>query len=219
MIENTDNTQPATATAGTNPNRSRNRSLLIAGGTVLAVALLAGGGVAVGAAMADDNDEDRDLVTHSQPSAPSPTGVATIAGEVGAASAADLLAIIEIASAHAEGVPVDMEAIRGGGWDVQFESTSGDESEVRVQADGTAQVVSTEAADQDDRSATGQLDAATVEALVTAALGAATGTITDLSVDSDDASPYRVTVLSTDGVTVDIDLDAGFAVVGTDTDD
>ena len=95
----------------------------------------------------------------------------------------------------------------------------GDESEVRVDADGSAVVVATEAADQDDQAPEGSLDAATVEALVAAALGHTDGTVIDIEIDSDTASPYDVTVLTADRKTVDIALDSDFNVLTADLDD
>ena len=102
---------------------------------------------------------------------------------------------------------------------MQFATAAGEETEVRVDADGNAIVVATEAADQDDQAPEGSLDAATLEALVTAALAHTDGTVIDIEIDSDTASPYDVTVLTADRTTVDIALDSDFAVVTADADD
>ncbi len=81
---------------------------------------------------------------------------------------------------------------------MQFATAAGEESEVRVDADGSATVVATESADQDDKAREGSLDSATVEALLTAALAHTDGTVIDIEIDSDTASPYDVTVLTAD---------------------
>lgn len=209
--------------------RSRTRIVLIGGGAVLAAAVLAGGGAAIGAAFADEADDDRETVSQDAQytgggdttNAEGEAGVGD-SGVVGSDSPADLLDIIETASAEADGNPIDMEAIGGGAWDVQFVTDSGDESEVRVHRDGTAVLVSTETADSDDRTPAGQLDTATVEALVTAALNEAAGVIVDLSIDANDTTaPYDVTVLTADRRTTDIAFDIEFTVFSTefDTDD
>lgn len=217
MTESTENLTSA-PTPAPQPAPRRGRTLLIAGGAALAAALLAGGGVAAGAALADDDRDDRDLVAHRDIGARGDDGYRGV-GVVGATSAAQLLDIIDAASVEADGVAVDIEILRGGQWDVQFETAAGDESEVRVEADGTTRVVSTDRADADDAAPSVQLDAATVEALVAAALNTAQGTITDLSVDDDPVSPYEVSVMTDDGRTIDIELGPDFTPVRTEVDD
>ena len=131
----------------------------------------------------------------------------------------ELLDIIETAAAEAEGEPVSIENTGEGVWDVEFVTSSGEETEVRVAADGNATVVSTEAADQDDQAPETSLDAETLEALVESALADTDGTVIDIEIDGDTTSPYDVTVLTAERTTVDIALDPAFSVVTTDAAD
>lgn len=225
MTDTTNETEstanPTPSGARTEPRLSPRRALLISAGAVLAAAVLVGGGVAVGAAIADENDDDRDTTSDT---AEREDDTATDADDsrtdaAGTASASELLDIIDIASAEAEGEPVGIEATSAGSWEVQFSTAEGEESEVRVARDGTAAVVSTEAADQDDQAREGTLDAQTVEALVTAALAHTDGTVVDIEIDSDTASPYDVSVLTADRKTVDLALDPEFAVLTADASD
>ncbi|KQM82591.1 PepSY domain-containing protein [Agromyces sp. Leaf222] len=212
---------------------SRKRTLLIAGGSVLAVALLAGGGIAVGAAMADEHDGDDDGTTATSVADQDDEGGrdddarddgkddTTLAAGSGATSASELSEIIAAAASEAEGTPVSLDANSDGSWDVEFRTDAGDETEVRV-ADGSAKVISTEAADADDANdpaPQGALDAATVKALVDAALGEVDGRVVELDVDDDTTSPYDVSVLTGDGRTVEVSLDADVNVVTSGTDD
>lgn len=207
--------EPAPAPA----KRSRARRFLIAGGAVLAAAALAGGGIAIGAAIADEDDDDDDRQTSTTTDAPTEDDEdAADLGDTGTSSADELTEIIDAAAAEAEGDPVSIDAERDGAWDVQFRSEAGEEIEVRVAADGTATVISTEAADADDTAPTGSLDADTVEALVSAALAEVDGRVIDLEIDDDTTSPYSVTVVAQDGRAVDIALDAEMTVVTTDRD-
>lgn len=234
MTTQTDPTDPMPTPTGVNPapERSRRRTILISAGAVLASAVLIGGGVAVGAAIADENDDERDTSSdtmqrdeHDQgddeidanDDANDDAGASDAASVAGTASASELLDIIETASAEAEGEPVEIEAV-GGGWDVQFATAAGDESEVRVHADGSAVLVAADVADQDDQAKEGSLDAATVEALMAAALGHTDGTVAGIEIDSDTASPYDVTVITADRKSVDIALDSDFTVLTADSD-
>lgn len=140
------------------------------------------------------------------------------AGVTGAASAAALSEIIAAAAEVADGSAVGIDAERDGSWDVSFETASGDETEVRVTTDGNASVISTEVADADDKAPQGSLDAKTVDALVAAALAEVDGTITDLDIDDDPTSPYDISVLTRDGQSVDIELDAQMAVLSVERD-
>jgi uncharacterized membrane protein YkoI len=137
--------------------------------------------------------------------------------ETGAADAGELTGIIAKAQA-ADGVTGDVtqiEARRGGAWEVRFETADGGETDVRVDADGTARVVRTET--DDDSAPTITLSDATIESIVRAALAEADGTILEIEADDDTTSPYEVRVLLTDGGRMDIDLGADFAVTGTET--
>jgi uncharacterized membrane protein YkoI len=215
--------------------RSRTRTLLIAGGSVLAAAVLASGGIAVGAAIADDTgDDDRDSSSESDDSTSednaddsandsgdddagdsSDDDDAAGMADVGSNSADELNDLISTASASADGEAVAIEANRDGSWDVTFETSGGQESDVRVTADGTAEVVSTDAAEGDDSAALDSLDAARVDALVAAAMAEVDGKITDIELDDDTASPYDISVVTADGHTVELDLDKDMNVLST----
>ncbi|MFK4763059.1 hypothetical protein ACI3KS_19205 [Microbacterium sp. ZW T5_45] len=215
----------------------RKRALLIGGG-IAAALLLAGGGVAVGAAIGDEfgDDDDRAVASDGQRSdddqddrddrseddaAPQNQNGQNQNGPVtgiGTDSADELVAIADAARGAADGVVTSIDAKRDGTWEVQLENSTGGETEVRVDADLVATVVSTDE-DDDDSAPALTLDEATIRALVDAAVAEADGMITDLDVDDDASSPYDVSVLTGDRRSIDIDLSADFAVVGTDTDD
>ncbi|MEV8264438.1 hypothetical protein [Microbacterium sp. NPDC077057] len=222
---------PAAATPAT---PGRKRALLIGGGIAAAV-LLAGGGVAVGAAIGDEfgDDDDRPAVEgprhdhgprgdHRGDEDARPSGDRGDRGPVtgiGTDDVDELLAIAAAAQDAAEGEVTSIDAKRDGTWEVQLTTSAGDETEVRVDDDLTATVVSTDAADDDDKGPTLTLDEETIRTLVDAALAEAEGMITDLDVESDDVSPYDASVLTTDNRSIDISFDASFAVVGTDVDE
>lgn len=224
---------PATATPA---KPGRKRALLIGGGIAAAV-LLAGGGVAVGAAIGDEfgDDDDRPAMEgprhegdhgpredHRGDGDARPSGDRGDRGPVtgiGTDDVDELLAIAAAAQDAAEGEVTSIDAKRDGTWEVQLTTSAGDETEVRVDDDLTATVVSTDAADDDDKGPTLTLDEETIRTLVDAALAEAEGMITDLDVDSDDVSPYDASVLTTDNRSIDISFDASFAVVGTDVDE
>lgn len=206
------------------------RTALLVGGGVLAGALLVGGGIAIGGALDDDDDDrdDRALAGASQSAPAGETAPSSGAADgsqaaTGTADPAELSEIIASASAFAAsdglgGEPTAIDAKRDGGWEVRFEAGNGDETEVYVGTDGALRIVETDPADGDDQGPTGSLDEATVAFIVEAALAEADGTVTDIDLDDDPRSPYDVTVLLADRSTVDIDLDADFAVIGTDVD-
>lgn len=204
-----------TKTAG-----SRKRTILISAGAVGAALVLVGGGVAVGAALADDRDDDLspvagiendDDASASQPD-PAASGAA-----FGATSAEDLMSIIDAAREVADGEVTSLDADRDGSWEVQLRSDTGAESEVRVDAAGTATLI--ESGQDDDRLPTAVLDRVTADAVVRAALAEAEGRIIDIDLDDDTVSPYDVTVLTGDGRTIDIDLAGDFSVVNAQADD
>ncbi|MFK0402885.1 hypothetical protein ACIQTT_11190 [Microbacterium sp. NPDC090225] len=232
---------PAEASAAPAPKPGRKRALLIGGGIAAAV-VLAGGGVAIGAAIGDEfgddddrpsmsdgprHDDDRgdargdargqdDRGDRSDDGAPQQGGPVT---GIGSGSADEIVEIADAARGAADGEVTSIDAKRDGTWEVTLETASGDESEVRVTADLAARIVSTDAADGDDTGPSLTLDEATIRSLVAAALDEAEGLITDLDVDDDSVSPYDVSVLTSDNRSIDIDLDSAFAVVGTDLDD
>lgn len=229
---------PVPALAPSEPKRGRKRALLIGGGIAAAV-VLAGGGIAVGAAIGDDfgDDDDRssmsdgprhdDTGDHAQRggdhedvddrgNAPS-NGGGPVTG-IGTASADELITIADAARRAADGDVTSIDAKRDGTWEVQLTTAAGDETEVRVDKDGTASIISTDTADGDDTGPALTLDDETIRSLVSAALAEAEGMITDLDVDGDDVSPYDASVLTSNNQSIDIDFSADFAVVGTDID-
>lgn len=235
MTENTNDT-PRTETVTTTetevaPRRSRMRRPLLIGGIALGAVALVGGGVAIGAAIEDDDDDDDRAAASFSQTATTTDGGSTDGGTTGTAaqrpaptataSADDLLDAITAAAEQADGEPVGIDGTRDGGWKVDFETAAGDETEVTVASDGAATVTGTEQADADDADTApaGSLDAATVRALLDAALAEADGEVNELSVDDDPTSPYDVTVLTGPGTSVDLELDADFAVVASDIDD
>lgn len=231
--------QPAaSAPAAAKPGRKR--ALLIGGGIAAAI-VLAGGGVAVGAAIGDDLGDDDDRPSMSDgprhdaddrggdqddrrdddgpANGQGPGAAQGPAAGIGSDSADELIDIAEAARGAAEGDVTSIDAKRDGAWEVQLTTASGDETEVRVDDKLAATVISSEKADGDDTGPALTLDDETIRALVKAALAEAEGLITDLDVDSDDVSPYDASVLTQDNRSIDIDFTADFAVVGTDTDD
>ncbi|WP_254635352.1 hypothetical protein [Microbacterium sp. GbtcB4] len=230
------NAAPEAPAAATPAKPGRKRALLIGGGIAAAV-LLAGGGVAVGAAIGDEfgDDDDRPAMEgprhegdrgprgdHRGDEDARPSGDRGDRGPVtgiGTYDVDELLAIAAAAQDAAEGEVTSIDAKRDGTWEVQLTTSAGDETEVRVDDDLTATVVSTDAADDDDKGPTLTLDEETIRTLVDAALAEAEGMITDLDVDSDDVSPYDASVLTTDNRSIDISFDASFAVVGSDVDE
>ncbi|WP_083391774.1 hypothetical protein [Microbacterium sp. LCT-H2] len=230
------NAAPEAPAAATPATPGRKRALLIGGGIAAAV-LLAGGGVAVGAAIGDEfgDDDDRPAMEgprhegdhrprgdHRGDGGARPSEDRGDRGPVtgiGTDDVDELLAIAAAAQDAAEGEVTSIDAKRDGTWEVQLTTSAGDETEVRVDDDLAASVVSTDTADDDDKGPTLTLDEETIRTLVDAALAEAEGMITDLDVDSDDVSPYDASVLTTDNRSIDISFDASFAVVGTDVDE
>jgi uncharacterized membrane protein YkoI len=218
-----DHTTDTTSTADSSPvapadradssRRSRTRTLLIAGGSVLAAAVLAGGGIAVGAAIADEMDDDDRESANVGSDDDGTESTSAVSADRGTDSAAELIEIIAAASASADGDPVGIEAGTDDSWDVQFQTSVGDQTEVRVTADGSTKVVSTEAADAGESAAQGVLDADTVDALVAAAMAEVEGRIIDIEIDDDTASPFDVSVVQSNGRTIAVELDADLTVV------
>ncbi|SDG90974.1 hypothetical protein [Microbacterium pygmaeum] len=214
MTDNTSTpepTQPAVSHPQNSPKRPRKHVVLLSVAGVVAALALVGGGVAVGAAIADDDGDDRDDVAESTQQ----TSDETVRGS---SSADELIDIVQSASASTDGVPTALEASRDGSWLVQFTTDAGDESDVRVSADGTATVGETDPAGADDVAPTTQLDDTTVRALVDAALAAADGAIVSLDVDDNPADSYEATILGSNGTLTELSLDGSFAVTNSETD-
>lgn len=221
------------------------RGLLIGGGIAAAV-ILVGGGIAVGAAIADENDDDRapfsdgprdddqppadrgqaqgdrpdgdDRRGDGSPEDGGPGAGGPVTG-IGSSSADEIVDVAAAARGVADGDVTSIDAKRDGTWEVELTGSTGGDTDVRVTADGTATVVSTDDEDDDDTAPAHTLDEATIRALVAAALDEADGLITDLDADDDASSPYDVRVVTDDRRSMEIDFSADFAVVGTDTDD
>ncbi len=199
---------------------------------MLVAAVLAGGGIVVGAAIADEADDDDDrnsAISTSDDDGADDDGIdddgadddgidddsiaAGLPADIGSDSAAALSEIIAAASESADGDAVGIEANGDGSWDVQFETSTGAETGVRVASDGTAEVVSTDDARTDDAAPQGVLDVDTVDAMVAAALAEVDGKVVDLEIDDDPALPFDISVLQADGRTVDVELDADMKVL------
>ena len=185
------------------PRRSRTRTWIIAGGSVLAAAVLAGGGIAVGAAIADEMDDGDDDRASASAEQGDDGDTAVSQADIGTESASELNEIIAAAADSAEGDAVGIEANADGSWDVQFETSDGAETEV----------LSTEAAEADDIAPPAVLDADTVDALVAATMDEVSGNITDIETDDDTASPFDISVVQSNGRTIDVELDADMTVV------
>ncbi|MFB4352628.1 PepSY domain-containing protein [Microbacterium sp. LS_15] len=233
--------EPTSAEPTPGVRKGRKRGLLIGGG-VLAALLLAGGGVAVGAAIGDEFGDDDDRPGFSdgprddhgpgqgqQDGRPGDRGRdddgpdgrpadGPVSG-IGTASADEIVDIANAARGAAEGDVTSIDAKRDGSWEVELTTATGGETEVRVDAEGTATVVSSHDEDEDDTAPAYVLDDAAIRALVAAALAEADGVVTDLDADDDASSPYDAQVVTDDRRSIDIDFDSGFAVVGTDSDD
>lgn len=167
---------------------------------------------------ADDSADDQDDVSAAPSGGPSSSAVDP--ATFGAASADELSDVIATAAAEATGDATSIDFKRDGHWDIEFTAADGSETDVRVDADGTASVFSTDTeTESDDSTPAGVLDAATIDALVTAAFAEHEGRIIEIDVDNDTASPYDLTVLRADGVTVELDFGPDFAVLATDLDD
>lgn len=237
--DSTPGTAPSTAaTLASEPKRrSRRRSILTVAGAAVGALVLVGGGIAVGAAIADEWDEDDDRAASQVESGAVDSGAAesgdgddaaddrgatdssSATGERGATSADEILRVIDAAAGVAGGEPTSIDAENGGAWDVTFHGPDGSETEVRVDDAGEASVVSQEKADADDTAPTGALDRETVDQLVTAALAHTDGTILGLQVDAGAPVSYDVKVRGADAQVVDLSLDVEFAIVSSDLDD
>ncbi|TDL45935.1 PepSY domain-containing protein [Microbacterium oleivorans] len=221
-----------TAAPAAAPSKRRGRTAMIAGGATLGAVLLVGGGVAIGAAVADDRDDDGfDSLSSSQRSQTASDDVAATtertdddaqvapAADFGAGNAGELSALVDAAKGVADGEPTAIDANRDGTWDVTLTAGDGAETEVRITANGTAAVHETEAAEADDRAPRNVLDAATLTAMVDAALAEQPGRILEIDADDDNRSPFDVSVLTGDRQVVDITLDASGSVIASEIDD
>lgn len=232
-VKNEDmNETPDTQTPSNQPENSsiwRRKSTLAIGGAVGVVALLAGG-IGIGAALGgdDDDDDDRPIAAQTQTTddsddldGASASQTAPAGNAVGAADAESLIAVLSAARGESEGTVTSLEANRDGSWSVDLENDRGDETTVRVDADGAASVVRTEAADGDDANdpaPAGELSDDNVAALVEAALGEAQGVIVDIDLDDQENEAYSVQVRADDGTETDIDLATDFSVTNSEVD-
>lgn len=226
-------TSDETQTTPTTPEQTsfwhRKPTLLVGGG--LAVVALLAGGIGIGSAMADGDDDGDDRATSSQPAVEDDTDdaddvadqtpVDSGSAEYGVTDAAALTAILSAASKESGGTPTSMEAHRNGSWSVDFEAGNGDETTVLV-ADGKATVVRTEPADGDDANdpaPAGKLNEASLSSAVTAALAEAKGAIIGVDLDDNPNEAYSVQILTSSNTETEIDLDTDFKVTKTDVDD
>ncbi|GAA3512615.1 hypothetical protein GCM10022234_04010 [Aeromicrobium panaciterrae] len=220
-MTNTDETQ----TTPTNPTTTsfwhRKPTLWVGGG--LAAAALLAGGVGLGTAVADGDDDDRPVATQpvnndADDDSPVPVGGGST---YGATDASDIAGILASAAKASNGTPTSMEANRDGSWSVDFEASNRDETTVLVAADGSASIVRTDVADGDDANdpaPAGTLTAQTIADAVKAALREEQGTIIGIDLDDDPAEAYSVQVLTSNGSEPEIDLSTGFDVTKVDND-
>lgn len=233
MNETPDTQPPSNQTLSTQTGDTsiwRRKSTLAIGGVVGVVALLAGG-IGIGAALGDDDDDDRPVAAQTQTTddsddsddldGASGSQTAPAGTSVGAADAEALIAVLSAARGESEGTVTSLETNRDGSWSVDLENDRGDETTVRVDADGAASVVRTEAADGDDSNdpaPAGELSDDNVAALVDAALGEAQGAIVDVDLDDQENEAYSVQVRADDGTETDIDLATDFSVTNSEVD-
>lgn len=127
----------------------------------------------------------------------------------------DLDGAVAAASAEvADGTVTGVEQ-EDGGYDVELRRADGTEVDVRL--DTNFAVVKTDTEDDDDGEGDPALDEATRTRAAEAAI-ASVGEGTVAGVESDDGG-YDVDIRRADGTEVEVDLDANFAVVNSETDD
>jgi hypothetical protein len=184
----------------------------IAGGAAAAALLV--GGIGLGSAMADDEDDDRIVGSNAvTDAADADDADADEASGHGAKDAAALVTVLTAATAEVEGRPTSIEARRDGTWSVDVEKANGDETTVLIGADGAATVARTEQAETDDANdpaPAGQLTEENLTAVVEAALAEAKGVITEIDLGDEPAEAYSVQVLTPAGDEVEIDVSSSF---------
>ncbi len=218
-----------TTTAASEPTSfwHRKPTLLIGGG--LAVAALLAGGIGIGSAIADGDDDADDRSATSQPvendadeaGDVAPTSADPGAPGYGVTDAAALNAILASAADESAGTPTSMEANRNGSWSVDFEAANGDETTVLVAADGTATAVRMEPADGDDANdpaPAGKLDEASISSAIDAALAEAKGKVVGIDLDDNPNEAFSVQILTGGNTETEIDLDTSFKVTNTEVD-
>ncbi|MFD5226223.1 hypothetical protein ACFWHT_11440 [Microbacterium sp. NPDC058342] len=239
--------QPAATAPGPEKPQGRKRALLIGAAAVVALLAVGGGAYAIGANVADDDDdrpaavagsdsgrgtEDGDRDGDSQddragsgadtPSDRDGDGAQNTPGGVPASDDASLRAAAEkaIAEAGAQGATsIDVER---GGYEVEVQLADGSEPDLFVGTDGT---VTTDAdrPDDDDRPDP-LLDLGTLTGIEKAALdavasaGGADGTIDSLSTSDDRGVAYEVSIRLSDGRDADVELASDLTVVSVDLD-
>lgn len=236
--------QPESQPAGSSPEpdraerRRKMRPLLIGAGAAAAILLLGGGGIAIGAAIADSDDNDQVSLTNSESSGPgvqsddsaqsgsddddndgdngddNGNSAGSDSGAAAPAEAGDLTDAIKAAIAEANGEGATAIEVERDGYDVDVQLADGTEQEVRVALDGTATVREGDS-DTDDAPL---LDTANVGDIIDAALAeAGGGTIESISTDNGPAA-YEVSVDMGNGEDTDVDLDANLKVLSVDRD-
>ena len=211
---------PVATPAPRAPKRSRSRTALIAGGAALTGLILAGGGIAVGAAIADDlgDDDHDDTASTIEEEADDVTNRAS-STTYGAESSREVHAVIAAAAGIAEGDAVGLDADQDGTWEVDLRRSTGDETLVRVDSNGAAAIISAEPTEPGEETPNGVLDRDTIDAVVEAAVREADGTIVEIEVDDDRVAPYEVSILSSERGTVTLHVDADFNIVDTASED
>lgn len=214
--------------------RGTKRPLLIGACAAVAALLIGGGGVALGAALADeerdearpfgsaaserdaleDRDGDGDL------SGPSAGVDGTRQGDTGSSPAAALAAAdaqsladaIDAAVGEVSGQGATSIEVERGGWDVDVRLADGTEAEVRVTVGGTVTVHET------DREHDGDplLETSKIPSIIVAALAAAGGGTVESIATDDDRARYDVSVDLGDGRDADVELDEALGVIEVD---
>ncbi|MBC7633255.1 hypothetical protein [Aeromicrobium sp.] len=213
-MTNTQQTQPVPHEHERATFWRRKPTLWIVGG--LGAAALLVGGIGAGAAMADDEDDDRFVAAQRED-----VGAVDPAATYGAKDAGALSEVLAAARDEANGTPTSLEAHRNGPWSVDFEAANGDETTVLVASDGGASVVRTDRADADDANdppPAGKLNDKTLVAVAGAVLAEVKGVIVDVDIDDNNAEAYSVKMLAENGTETEIDLSTDFAVTQVDVD-
>ena len=236
---------PATGADEQTAKKRRRRNILIGAAAAVALVAVGGGAYAVGANVADDDDDRPGISDGDRPGpgggdrddhddrderdddrrgdddrggegAPGPLN-----GPAPATDAASLRDAAEAAIAEADGTGVTSIDVEDAGYEVEVLLADGQEVDVFVTADGTASTVP----GQDDSRSDPALDLAHLDAIIEAAFAAAEaqgvsgGTIDGVSSSSDQGVAYEVNIRFDRGGDADIDLAADLSLVTADIDD
>ena len=230
---------PAQPAAPAKTRTQKNAPWLIGAGAAVAVLLLGGGGMAIGAALADndrddasgssedhrtsehrDDDIDRaDSTTDAdddrggdrEDGSGSASGSAAGA-DLAKSDAASLADAIDAAIAKASGDGATSIEVERGGWSVDVALADGTEVEVYVEEGGSSTVRESDT----ERSSDPLIEISQLSSIVDAAIAkAGGGTVESISTDNDLAR-YEVSIDLGNGQDVDVEFDEKLAVIGVD---